>query len=321
MKRINKIVAGALCAAILTTGAAFAADNAVTEPLTVKTSGISVNGELLDKASTINTEATVYIPVRALCEKLGMQVEWDNEVERVIISKLPVYITFSVNEDAYTFAKTAAMKLGFMPIMKADRTYVPVSFVTEILGGMFEIAEDGTVEINTEADNLVTVEIIEVKKDEEGIVLSVNDYSRGENVVVNVTDETEILYEDGTVAEADVLSEGMELSVKYADFMTMSIPPITNAVKLVIERAADTVEKNASVVSVDAENKQLTVMYDKTDAQLVLNITEETTVEDKDGNAVDYKTLDEGAELYIENADFMTRSIPPMTNAIKIVVL
>ena len=41
---------------------------------------------------------------------------------------------------------------------------------------------------------------------------------------------------DGNTLTADALEKGTEVLVEYADFMTMSIPPMTNAVSIVIAK-------------------------------------------------------------------------------------
>ena len=73
--------------------------------------------------NTLLVEGNTYIPLRAICEKLGFEVNWVAESRTVELVKLPLFITFSVDEDGYTFAKTAPMKLGSAPVIVNDRTY------------------------------------------------------------------------------------------------------------------------------------------------------------------------------------------------------
>ena len=56
-------------------------------------------------------------------------------------------------------------------------------------------------------------------------------------------------------------------------------------------------------------------------SEVVLNVSEETVITDKDGNKVDAGALEVGTDITVERADFMTMSIPPITNALSIVVM
>ena len=321
MKKFKRVIAGILAATVLMAGAAFAAD----------TKTVSINGTEIEGAQALTSDGKTFVPVRAICEGLGMQVEWDGENEIITLVKLPIYITFSPNADGYTFAKTAPMLLGSAPIMKNDRTYVPENFVTEILNGEVEISEEGNVNIVVEVDNTVPVEILEVKEGDQGMVLSVNDLNRGEEVVVNITDETVIVDDNGEAAAIETLVKGMDAKIEYAQFMTMSIPPMTNAVKIVVPapfRVEEEVETEetavsvAEVVEVSAEEDATVItVNDEVRGEVVVNITAETVITDAEGNAAKAEDIEKGAKLEITYADFMTMSLPPITNAVAIVIL
>lgn len=321
MKKFKRVIAGILAATVLMAGAAFAAD----------TKTVSINGTEIEGAQALTSDGKTFVPVRAICEGLGMQVEWDGENEIITLVKLPIYITFSPNADGYTFAKTAPMLLGSAPIMKNDRTYVPENFVTEILNGEVEISEEGNVNIVVEVDNTVPVEILEVKEGDQGMVLSVNDLKRGEEVVVNITDETVIVDDNGEAAAIETLVKGMDAKIEYAQFMTMSIPPMTNAVKIVVpapfqvEEEVETEEDAVSVaevVEVSAEEDATVItVNDEVRGEVVVNITAETVITDAEGNAAKAEDIEKGAKLEITYADFMTMSLPPITNAVAIVIL
>ena len=85
----------------------------------------------------------------------------------------------------------------------------------------------------TEADAFIDAKILTVDKDEKVITLSETNGNFDE-VVVNITNDTVIRKSD-SAASFDDLKDGDEISIRYADFMTMSIPPMTNAVEIIIK--------------------------------------------------------------------------------------
>lgn len=315
MKKFKKITAGILAATLISTGAAFATENEVDT--------LSINGQAIEDAQIIEVDGATFVPVRALCEGLGMEVLWDNEAQMVTIVDMPLYVTFSPETDGYTFARTAPMLLGSAPFLKDDRTYVPVRFIDEILKKEFTITEDGDVDVKAVIDNSVGAIVLGKEIKEEGTSIVVMDSKRGEEVVVNITDETIITDAEGNVLTDDVLVENAEIRIEYAEFMTMSIPPMTNAVKIwflgVIEQEEQVVtilEKNET-----EEGTTITVFDAERNTDVVINITEETVITDKDGKKLTVNDIAMGKDVIVKYADFMTMSIPPITSAVSITVV
>lgn len=310
-KNVKRIAAGLLAVAVMMTGAVFATDN----------SALAINGEVVEDAKVLTKDEMVFVPVRALCEALGMEVMWDNDAELVTIVKMPIYVTFSPTEDAYTFAKTAPMQLGSAPFMKNDRTYVPAIFISEILKQEFTIAENGDINVSAVIDNSVGAMIVETSSENGNLTITVDDSKRGEEVVVNITEETVIVDENGVALTTDALVKDASIKIEYADFMTMSIPPMTNAVKIqVMGTVAETEEAPVvyTIIEKDFENGTITIFDGAMNSKVVLNVSDETVITDKDGNAVSADALAVGTDIAVERADFMTMSIPPITNALKI---
>lgn len=312
-KNVKRIAAGLLAVAVMMTGAVFAADDAA----------LVINGETVEGAQVVTKDEMVFVPVRALCEALGMEVMWDNDAELVTIAKMPIYVTFSPTEDAYTFAKTAPMQLGSAPFLQNDRTYVPAIFISEILKQEFTIAENGDVNVTAVVDNSVGAMIVETSNENGNLIITVDDSKRGE-VVVNITEETVIVDENGAALTKDALVKDASIKIEYADFMTMSLPPITNAVKIQVIGAVDEAEEAQvvyTIVEKDSENNTITIFDAAMSSNVVLNVSEETVITDKDGNEVSADALAVDAEIMVERANFMTMSIPPITNALSIVIV
>ena len=83
---------------------------------------ISVDGADIENSDVIEYEGHVCFPVRAVAESMGLSVEWTGETKTVVITNGgPIYVTFSIGEDAYTFAKTAPMPVGCPPVLVEEK--------------------------------------------------------------------------------------------------------------------------------------------------------------------------------------------------------
>ena len=314
MKKIAKIIPAVMLAASMAT-TAIAAPNA-----------INVNNSALDGISYIVNEGKTMIPVRAICEKLGFAVEYDNASHIVTLVKLPVTISFLPTEDGYTFARTAPLRLGTNPILVNDRTYVPVEFITEILKGEYAVDGDTiSIRYGEEAKEEVAqpetakAEVTVVEIGEESI--TVLDEVLGE-VVVFADEATVITDASGKAIALKDIDASKKLSVEYGAAMTMSIPPQTTSVSISVmgetveAPAAETVKATASIVEIGEGS--VTVM-DYVRGEVVVHITEETKITDKEGKKIALSNIDMSKEFEVEYAPAMTMSLPPQTTGIALV--
>ncbi len=301
--KLKSIIAGTLLSATLLTTTASAAD--VSE-----TSTLFVNGN--DTGAKLYVEEnTVMLPLRALCEHLGFEVIWQEEAKRIELVKMPIYITCTPFEDGYTFSRTAPMMLGTAPKLINDRTYVPLNFIDEILKGSYESREDDIYVSYGEEAKLNAVSIIEIKDN----TITVEDEKRGE-IILNVTEETIFEDEEGNALKFEDITVDSNILVQYDEAMTLSLPAITNALKIV--KVKEVKPELKEVLFVEKVDKKLTV-FDFEIGNVVLNITEETVIEDTEGNAVKFEELTNENKLLVEYGPAMTMSLPPMTNAVRIV--
>ena len=302
-------------AAALTLGAAAFANEDVeliaTEDMEV-TEAIPVNGMRISGIEVIESEGIAMLPLRAVAEGLGYNVNWIDETSTVELTQGAHFITFSIDNDSYAFSRRAPQQLGTAPKLINDLTYVPINFIDEILGGVYEKYEDGTWEFEI----LSVVDVVKVEED--GSVV-VNDAARGE-VIVKISEET-VFGGEYTVED---IKEGMVISVSYSDAMTMSLPPQVLARKLFInnlpyeevEGTEETKEVEFKGEITEVGEGFVTIGNPREDADAkTLNISEETVIEG--GEAADLKV---GTKISGTHAEAMTRSLPPQTNAIKIVI-
>ncbi len=224
---------------------------------------ITLNGESTE-AQTAVYNGLDYVPVRALAEAYGLSVEWTGETKTVVITNGgPIYITFSIGENGYTFAKTAPMKLSGAPILENGRTFIPADAAAELLG--LEITEsEGVIDFDVPDEEAVTEEISEEATEEEPSAEAVGDEKEeqqdddevisGTGVISEISDE-EILFDDsekgevrltlggevviydkdGNEISAEDLEVGENAEVVYGKAMTMSIPPLNNPVSITVK--------------------------------------------------------------------------------------
>lgn len=279
---------------------------------------LKIDGEVMN-AEVYEDNGTIFIPLRAICEKLGFNVTWEEATRSVILEKLPVYVTFSADEDGYSFARTARMLLGHAPKIINDRTYVPSNFIDEILQGTIDVSENEidikwTV-LDEEAEENEYINVTFIEKDEEGRFL-VNNFLRGD-MLLNITDETIMLNagEDAVMkVTADELNTENEWKVKLSDAMTMSIPPQVNALEIIATNNLAPVQKSgviSEIVENDGTVEQI-VLGNKGDKEgfFAVNVSDETKAYNLNGEEIKLSELKEGMRIDMSVSAFSTKSIP-----------
>lgn len=209
---------------------------------------VYVNGAEIQPTYITNEEGEKFIPLRSVCENLGFTVNWIEEERKIEIVKLPIYITCTPDADGYTFARTAPQPLGDNPMLIEGTTYVPIAFVENILGGTLEDGED--VAINYGAPT-ATVSVIEVAENQ----ITALDSERGE-IVIMVDEETLIFNAEGAEIAFSELNTKKKLEIMYDDAMTMSLPPITKAIK--ITETAEDAEAITGDINEEAKVEEVT---------------------------------------------------------------
>lgn len=149
MKRILLIIAAVLA---LSFGAYAAPDLAV-----------YVDGELLQtEVQPVIINDRTMLPMRAVFEQLGAQVDWIEEEKIIIASKEGVFISFKIDTDVMLVQDMSAggekerVILDAPPTIVGESTMVPVRAVSEAFGAqVIWNAEDRAVQIVTKpADDL-----------------------------------------------------------------------------------------------------------------------------------------------------------------------
>lgn len=115
-----------------------------------------VDGEELysDQPAVIYNDRTV-VPIRALAEAFGCQVDWNNDLKQVdiYIEDAHIYLTIgSYTLELQYGEERAETEIDTPPVIINGRTMVPIAFISEVLG--YDTNWDGntkTVSIRTES--------------------------------------------------------------------------------------------------------------------------------------------------------------------------
>ncbi len=332
-KRIFAIfTAAALAVSVMTALAEYDPNKVVAEneiaTKTVAAPIITVNGTEIDAPDYFMKDETLMLPLRAITEALGFEIEWQGETGTIILTRGPLYITMSAFADGYTFSKTAPMSLGTAPILTEGTTFVPENFITEILDGAYAIDEAGNIKIVW--GDMKDVALITGLNGEEKQI-TVTDIIKGE-VVLNVGGETHITDEAGTPVAFEDLKEGMTVKIFYGDMMTRSIPPqnVPNSVVVLagspaatlpsFEEVEEVAEEKITITAIDTDANTVTVA-DSVRGEVVLVLGEKTAISDAEGKTITIADLKADMTVSVEYGDAMTMSLPPINNpkSIKVV--
>ncbi|MBO5407937.1 MAG: copper amine oxidase N-terminal domain-containing protein [Clostridia bacterium] len=345
-KTLKTTIAGILLAGSLASGAAFAEYNhdgsvniqgdimtisetveaeaiqdAAFSPMTKPIYRIFVNNEMLDADTYVDGEH-VMLPLRAICEALGYAVDYNNETTMISLTRDAQYITMYPTKDEYTFSKMAPAKLGIAPQLVDDRTYVPVSFVEEILQSAgCTVDQNGEIRITDpkeEENNYKLVTATEEVKD--GIVL----------VMDEILGEVEVTFAEETIFQgisASDITTGTEFMVEYVDnAVTMSLPAQAVAKTVMSVELYEEVYLPAEVAGVSYEGTitevgEDFVVVETENGEIRLNVSEETNIHHvMNRRLYRINDLEAGMKISGTHAEAATFSLPPQSAAIEIVI-
>lgn len=150
-----------------------------------------------------------------------------------------------------------------------------------------------------------------------------NNQSSMNQIRLNIGRNTMIISEYGEPLNLNDLEEGMQIDAEFSSAMTRSIPPQTNAYRIIVLSNEPTVDITIDrVVEVDPANKFLTTgnpndFYD----QMRFTISDNTIITDSNGTNIPLRAIQPGKLVNVEHAIFQTMSIPPQSPAYRVQVL
>ena len=112
----------------------------VLDKIIINEKEISLENELYNK------DGVIMIPLRQISEALGYEVRWKEESRTAELTKDAQWTAVTIGEDNYNFAKML-IKLGVAPEIKEGSTFVPFTFLQEVLKVNLDITELGVMNI------------------------------------------------------------------------------------------------------------------------------------------------------------------------------
>ena len=266
-------------------------------------------------------DGTVMLPLRAVCEELGFTVNWVEESRAIEIIKGAVYITCSPDFDGYAFSRMAHQPLGKAPMLVDGTTYVPSDFIGEILGGrVYPWTEPYSILVPPDVSGEYYNPTVSVYATQIGEnTLSVVDFERGD-VLLNVSEETEIADAQGNKIALSDIDTSMQLEVVYGDTMTMSIPAQINAMKITVKEEIAKVIKEGTVTEIIKDEEGNVAQLVLGENEVALNVAAETVVKDADGNEKALSDIAVGTQLRARTNGMATMSIPAQMPTLEIMV-
>ena len=147
---------------------------------------------------------------------------------------------------------------------------------------------------------------------------------------INRLDNVDINLADGHKYALTDIKKGEHISVNYTGIVTRSLPPQITATKITVMAAQtaksgveeDTFSMQARVKSIDAGEGMLVevISSDYAAVSYYFDVGDETTVYDGTGAVVAFSYVKVGDVVNVVYGNAVTMSLPPKTNAIRIVV-
>lgn len=293
---------------------------------------VSINGKEAKNTGYMNHEAKqVMVPLREISEALGFEIEWNVKERSAELTKpgTPVWTLVTTDKDAYNVNKML-MQLGAAPTNKGGTLFVPAKFFSDVLHAGVAV-EGNKVSITSGAEDVKTVTangtITGIHNEEKRQAVHINGAGT-EGIILNVDENTVITNAAGDKIELKDLSLGLDIEVVHSLAMTMSLPGQTYAHEIKVKEDSemkDLLGTSGTVTDVSVKDNivRITVkgigMTEASPDEVVLNVSSETVVTDRDGKKVKAGELKKEEKVLAFYSPVLTRSLPPIGNAVKIV--
>jgi hypothetical protein len=295
----------------------------------VSTYTITINGATLsDTGFQPSGTKEPLIPLRTAAESLGFNITWNTATKAVDLNKGNIYTTVKSGEDRYVINKMYT-SLGTAPLTKADRLYVPASFISEVLHQTVSV-EGKSIVITSAAEHVLETGVITAIRNS-GNTSSIQIKGTGTaGIVLNVSGDTVYGKTDGTKLALADLQIGMTVEAEHAMFATLSLPPQTPAYRITVQDTKIQTDvlgtEGALEEIIKAEDGSLSLrikgnsLSDLSQSEIVLRLTDDTLLVNESGEAVEQSALVQGTTVIGFYSPVMTRSLPPIGTALKVVV-
>jgi hypothetical protein len=96
--------------------------------------GLNVMGtDITDKAEVLNVDGRIMVPLRAIFESIGANVEWNGETKTITGTKDNNVVIMQIDNKGFAL-NNEQKTMDVAPFISDGKTYVPVRYVAESLG-------------------------------------------------------------------------------------------------------------------------------------------------------------------------------------------
>ncbi|KAG3106612.1 hypothetical protein PC116_g197 [Phytophthora cactorum] len=297
---------------------------------------VSVNGAPMADGYWNKDGQVPMIALRDLTEALGIELKWNKENKSAELTKGTLWTLVTTGKDQYSVNKML-LKLGTAPEITDGKLFVPASFAKEVLHGQVKTTGN-QINISLEEDVKTVTE--------RGVITGINSEGKYQSIhiggastdgiVLNVGEDTTFKSADGKDIKLTDLTIGMNVEAEHSEIATLSLPPQTPTYKVTV---LDTVTSDSETQLKEVLGTAGTIENVKTAADnmtqieisgtrltetapdhVILNIGKDTQLVNHEGEIIKAEELTKGAKVIGFYSPVLTRSLPPIGTAWKVVI-
>lgn len=340
-KKISALMALSLA---LGGGSALAAPN-TTQPAPLITAAdqmaqsstikVLVNGAPIADGYKATADKEPMLALRSLTEALGYELDWNKADKSAELTQGNSWTRVVTGQDQYSVNKML-LTLGAAPEIINGTLYVPASFAEKVLHAQVTTTGNKVTIVLEEAVKNVTElgVITRIHKDDRYSSVQIGGAGQ-DGIVLNLNDDTVFKSAEGKEISLDDLTLGMNVEAVHSAITTRSLPPQTPTYQITVLDVAgseaetpplevlgtagivERVQTTADTTQIEISGTRLT---EKAPEHIILNITDATQLVDHEGNPVELTELKEGAKVIGFYSPTLTRSLPPIGTAWKVVL-
>ena len=321
-KELSKLTLAMLSTIILTSGVYASDNNLQIMPISADTPTlISV-----DKPVLINAPVN-YVPLREVFEEASYKVDWVNETRTIEISLDDTKIaTISTKDNTILVEKDMILPVDMK--IENDKSYINLTGLTDYFPKLEKDYSDKLTASLKEYPGVKGI-VKKVTLVDDNLYILVEGIALGkgnlEQIVLKTNDNTTILGVD-----KNDIKEGMILTGTYDFRTTRSMPAQSSAHLIALEEqnTPNNFEATIEKITMNESTKSKQILINKifyTETlraeQLILNITDETSIKDFQGNELNFSDLKKDMTINLTHDLRVTRSFPGISNALELTVL
>lgn len=310
-------------------------------PVQAPAATIEIDGALLPVTAyqAQNGDVTM-LPLRAVAEQLGYSVKWSQADRSAAISKDGMNAAVKTDAKEYTVNGVSA-SLPAASEMTKGQLHVPAAFIEDALNASVAI-NAGTVSITAQAQESQQPEqpVQQQTAQTTGVITAIQADDKYPSVhiqgvwpdglVLKVSEDTVYQRPDGTKLQWSDLQLGMTVQADHSMAMALSLPPQTGAYTLTVldDKLPSELLGTAGTIEDIRTNGQGYASYlvkgqgltDSSQDEIVLQLSADTVIIDKEGKTLEPGSIKQGAKVIGFYQPVMTKSLPAISQAVKIVV-